>query len=131
MALSADRRTEYKVGVEIAFPVAAATTIYGGAMVCVDANGYAVPAADTAGLKFVGVARENVDNSGGANGDKSVIVRRKGVFRFKATSITQAMVGDTMYAVDDETFDETVTNSVAVGKLVEYVSATDGWIDIG
>ncbi|MBW1991580.1 MAG: DUF2190 family protein [Deltaproteobacteria bacterium] len=130
MALSADRKTAYREGVEIEFPVAASTKIYAGSLVMANANGYAVPGADTAGCKFLGVAMEQADNSNGSDGDKTVRVRRTGVFEFKASSITQAMVGDDMYLVDDETFDETANNNIKCGKLVKYVSATKGWIDI-
>jgi len=130
MALSADRRTEYKEGVDRVYPVAANAVIYAGAMVCLDANGYAVPAADTANYKFAGVARGAVDNTGGSNGDKDIVVRWPGVFRFKASSITQAMVGKIMYVVDDETFDDSAgNNGIVCGRLVEYVSATEGWLD--
>jgi len=71
-------------------------------------------------------------NTTGADGAKNVRVRRQGVFEFDAASITQAMVGDPMYVVDDHTFDDAAgsTNDVKVGILVKYGSATKGWIDI-
>jgi hypothetical protein len=130
--LTSDRATAYREGIEIDFPVAASTKIYAGSMVCVNADGYATPAADTSGLVFVGVAMEQVDNGSGADGAKSVRLRRSGVFEFDAASITQAMVGVSMYAVDDHTFDDAAgpTNDIKVGVLVKYVSATRGWIDI-
>lgn len=131
-ALSKDRATPYREGIEVEYPVAASTKIYAGSLVCVNANGYAAPAADTSGYLFVGVAMEQMDNNTGANGAKSVRLRRTGVFEFDAASITQAMVGAPMYAVDDHTFDDAAgpTNDVKVGLLVKYVSATQGWIDI-
>ena len=130
--LTRDRATAYRDGVELEYPVAAATKIYAGSLVCVDGNGYAVPAADTSGYRFVGAAMEQVDNGSGANGDKVIRVRRTGVFEFDAASITQAMVGNAMYAVDDHTFDDAAgpTNDINVGVLTKYVSATKGWIDI-
>jgi hypothetical protein len=75
---------------------------------------------------------EQQDNGSGANGEKVVRVRRTGVFEFDAASITQAMAGDAMYALDDHSFDDAAgaTNDVKVGVLVKYVSATKGWIDI-
>jgi len=131
-ALTKDRATSYREGVEIEFPVAADTIIFAGSLVCVNSTGYAVPAADVAGYKFVGVALAQADNRGGANGAKKIRLRRHGVFEFDATSITQAMVGDAMYAVDDHTFDDAAgtTNDIKVGVLVKYVNATTGWIDI-
>lgn len=132
MGLLKDRATPYQEGWEIALPVYQGVKIYAGSMVCVGgSHGYAIPAADAAANQFMGIAMEHVDNSSGSSGDKKVRVRRKGVFEFKASSITQAMVGDLMYVVDDETFDETSPgNNVLCGRLVEYISATKGMIDI-
>jgi len=36
-----------------------------------------------------------------------------------------------MYVSNDGVIDEAATNYIAVGTLVEYVSATSGWVDIG
>ncbi len=131
-ALTRDRATSYREGIEVEFPVAAATKIYAGSMVCVNAGGYAVPAADTSGLRFAGVAMEQVDNTAGANGTSLIRLRRAGVFEFNAANLTQAKVGDAMYATDDQSFADTsgVTNHIKVGVLVKYVSTTQGWIDI-
>jgi len=128
-ALTRDRATPYREGIEIEYPVAANTKIYAGSLVCIDAAGYAVPAADTSGYRFAGVALEQVDNS---DGGKHVRLRRTGVFEFDAVSITQDMVGAAMYAADDHTFDDAAgpTHDIKVGLLVKYVSATKGWIDI-
>lgn len=131
-ALTRDRATPYREGIEIEYSVAANTKIFAGSLVCVNATGYAVPAADTSGYRFAGVAMEQVDNSGGSDGGQVVRLRRVGVFEFDAVSITQDMVGVDMYATDDHTFDDAAgpTNDIKVGKLVKYVSATRGWIDI-
>ena len=131
-ALTRDRATPYREGIEVEYSVAANTKIYAGSLVCVNAAGYAMPAADTSGFQFAGVAMEQVDNSGGSNGGQGVRLRRAGVFEFDAVSITQAMAGTDMYAKDDHTFEDTagVTNHIKVGRLVKYVSATKGWIDI-
>jgi hypothetical protein len=131
-ALTKDRATPYRDGIEIDFPVAANSKIYAGSLVCANATGYVVPAADTAGLKFAGVALEQADNTGGANGAKTVRLRRTGVFEFDALSITQAMVGTAMYIVDDHTMDDASgpTNDIRIGVLVKYVADTIGWVDI-
>ena len=131
-ALTRDRATPYREGIEVEYPVAANTKIYAGSLVCVNAAGFATPAADTSGYRFVGVAMEQVDNSSGADGGVVVRVRRTGVFEFDAASIDATMVGGPMYAADDHTFDdaEGPVNDIKVGQLVKYVSATKGWIDI-
>lgn len=132
-ALTKDRGTTYREGIEIEIPVYTNVVIYAGSLVCVGgAHGYAIPAADASGNILVGVAMEQADNTGGASGAINVRVRRTGVFEFAASSITQAHVGDIMYVVDDQTIDETSPgNSVVAGRLVKYVSATKGWVDIG
>lgn len=131
-ALTRDRATSYREGLEVEFRVAAATKIYAGSMVCVNAAGFAAPAADISGYRFAGVALEQVDNSSGADGAQVVRLRRGGVFEFNAANLSQAVVGNAMYAVDDQTFADAngATNDIKVGVLVKYVSTTKGWIDI-
>lgn len=128
-ALAADRQTSEKSGTLKSYPVAA-VTIYKGSMVCVNSAGYLVPAADTSGYSNVlGVADEKVDNSGGSPGAKNCRVASGKAYKFAASSITQAMVGDLMYVVDDQTVDETDPgNSIRAGILVEFISATVGWV---
>jgi hypothetical protein len=130
-ACMADRNTTYREGLEIEFPVKAATRLYSGSLVAVDSSGYAVPASNTAGHKLVGIGLEQVDNSTGANGAVSIRVRTAGVFEFGATSISQANVGADMYVVDDQTFDDVDPGQgIKCGKLVKYISTTKGWIKI-
>jgi len=130
--LTKDRATPYRDGIEIDFPVAANTKIFAGSLVCTNTSGYLVPAADSLGLKFAGVAIEQMDNTAGANGAKRARVRRIGAFEFDALSITQAMLGSSMYVVDDHTFDDSSgpTNDIRIGILVKYVSDTKGCVDI-
>jgi len=106
--------------------------IYKGGLVNIDANGYAMAATDTASEWCAGVADETVDNSGGSAGDKWVRVISGRSYRLAATSITQAMLGEVMYVVDDQTFDDGggPTNDVPVGTLMEFISVTEGWVYI-
>lgn len=130
-ALAADRRTLWRYEDEIDMPVAATTKIYAGSMVCANAAGYAVPAADTAAFVMMGVAAEQADNLLGIDGALSIRLRAGRVFTFAATSITRAMVGDIMYVVDDQTFDDGVgANSVKAGTLVKFISTTEGEIQV-
>ncbi len=132
-ALSADVGVPRKEAGLQSYPVEDNVTIYKGALVCVNESGYIVPAADTDGYRFKGVSYENVDNTitGHSQGGLNVRVLTDGVHLLTATSITQAMVGRYVYVVDDATFDESSTNKICVGRLVEYVSTTSGWVDIG
>jgi len=132
-ALTEDKVLQKSDGVELDFPVAASQKIFGGAMVCVNAAGFALEGSDTAGLIFQGIAMNQVDNSAGANGDKSVVLRRRGlVMVTMGTAITQANVGDNVFLVDDQTVDLTanVTNAIFCGIIAKYVSSTIAWIDI-
>ena len=133
MALTADRNTPMKDGQLVVVPVAANAVIYAGALVVADANGYAAPGSTATGLTYLGRAEEQVDNTGGANGDKTVEVRRGKAFKFKndgADPVTQASLGGVCYIVDDDTVaatDGTGTRSAA-GTVVGIDS--DGvWVE--
>lgn len=86
----------------------AAVAIFGGGLVGINASGYLEPAAAGSDkqLKIVGVAFEDMDNSAGAVGAKSVKVLR-GTFKLanSATTdaLTQADEGRICYAADDQT----------------------------
>ena len=118
----ADRNTPWKDGEIIVLPVAGSTTIEAGHMVAVNASGYAVPAADTAGLTVIGMADEAVDNSGGAAGDLHINVRRKKVFGFEndsASPVETAALGKDVYVKDSITVSSSGgTNSIVAGKCV-------------
>lgn len=114
-----------KDGELVAYPVAASTKIYKGALVSVTSAGYAIPArSGTATDIFVGVAHETVDNSAGANGAKTVRVMKRGTFVYNGTGFTQASVGAPFYAADDNTLTTSATNNQLVGYGVEYISST-------
>lgn len=134
-ALTQDRNTQRAEGDAYDYPVLAATTIYGGAIVALDADGWAKPAATATGLIVVGRAEARADNASGANGDITVKAR-PGVFRFANSSagdaIAQAQIGDDCYVVDDQTVaktDGTGTRSKA-GKIVQ-VDAQGVWVKLG
>ena len=129
-ALAADRNTKTKDGDLVSYPVGAGVTIYNGAMVCLNTSGYAVPAADTAGYIYQGVAQEYVDNSEGSNGDDTVKVRIGKVHNWVASGMSQAKVGLPVFVGDDQTvvLDASSTNKVYVGTIDAYVSATEVWV---
>lgn len=133
MALSADKTTEYTEGVDLSIPVDDGDKIYAGAMVCVNAAGYAVVGADTAGLIFMGIAREQADNSLGLDGAINVTVRRRGLFKMAFhTAISIANVGDNVFIYDDEAVDVAgnVTHDIFVGIIAGYIDTTHAWVDI-
>lgn len=134
-ALTQDRDTRRRDGDLFSLPVAASAKIYGGAIVCINSSGYAVPGSTATGLTPVGRAEEQVDNSGGQNGDEIVSVRR-GVFRYANSAggdiITTAEIGTVVYAVDDQTVAKTSASGTRsrAGFVVDVDS--DGvWVLMG
>lgn len=109
-----------------------ADILYKGTMVKIAADGYLMDAASEAGSFFAGIAAETKDNSGGSAGDLKMQVYRKGRFLLTfSDTLTIADVGSTVYATDNQT--ATVTSGASkqiVGQLVEFVTASTGWVDI-
>ncbi|ADU63408.1 MAG: hypothetical protein KUA35_10230 [Pseudodesulfovibrio sp.] len=134
MALSADRNTVSREGVEFQFPVAASGRIYAGGMVALDTDGNAVPASADATLTVVGRAESSADNSSGNAGDMAVTVRR-GCFHYGnsagADEITRADIGSTAYVVDDETVAKTDdTASRPAAGIIMDVDDSGVWVRI-
>jgi hypothetical protein len=132
-ALSAARNTPERAGDVLGFPVKTNVKIYAGALVVLD-GGYAAPGKTATGLVAIGRCDEAADNSSGANGAISALVKR-GVFKFGNSAagdlIAQADVGADCYIVDDQTVAKTNgtnTRSVA-GKIIAV--DTDGvWVKV-
>ena len=118
-ALTANYDAERKDGILVAYKVAARTVIYKGAMVCLNRAGYAVPAADEAGLTFVGVAYERGDNAAGDDGNVSARVWKDGSFRVAMSSPKLEDLGAAAYVVDDNAVALSSANSVLAGTVVE------------
>ena len=109
-ALAKDRNTVSRAATKLSIAVAASVKIYAGALVAVNASGYATPGATAITLKAIGRADEQVDNSSGGDGDLKVEVS-KGVFRYdnsaSSDAITTAEIGSECYIVDDQTVAKT------------------------
>lgn len=122
-ALTADaRRQKQGDGRVLDAPVAASTTIFEGAMVMANSSGFAVPASDAAGGRFLGFARKKVVNTG-ANGAKRVNLEMGQLERVVAgTGMSQATVGLNVFVADDQTVTNAATaaNDVKVGKAEKF-----------
>lgn len=130
MSATAEISTPARPGITGNYPVAAATLIFLGTLVALDASGNAVPASDTAGLRVIGRAEHTVDNSAGAAGDLNVDVAR-GVFRF-ANSTGNAVSADDVLKIafveDDQTVAITSTHKAKAGRILDLDE--DGvWLD--
>lgn len=130
-ALTADRNTAMKDGDLVYVPVAASVKIYAGAKVVANASGYAAPATAAASLTYLGRAEEMADNSTGANGAISVLVRRKKAFKWANKAgdlVTVALIGKSCYIEDDQTVRATASGTSASGKVLAIES--DGvWVE--
>lgn len=114
-ALAAPRLVPVKgesCGLVRCLPVKGSTKIYNGAVVMLDASGYAAPAAAASGnnaLVVPGIAEETVDNSAGSDGDLYVRVKacdEESAYGFNndgTDTCTAAHVGKLAYLTDDNT----------------------------
>jgi hypothetical protein len=100
--------------------------IYDGTMVCLDSNGWAVPGADVAGYKFVGIAQSGIDNRLRPDGDQSIQVRKKGEYDYQSSgpAIDKTNVGDDLFIADDQTPSLSTVNSIKCGKLANVLAGT-------
>lgn len=132
MPLTAERDTHMKDGDLIVVPVAATKKIFAGALVASSATGYATPGAVATTLTYLGRAEETVDNTAGADGAKTVLVRRGKAFKFKnsgADAVTQASLGKVCYIVDDETVAATNgTGTRSAAGIVVGLDADGVWV---
>lgn len=134
MPLTEDRKTDRIVGPEFrrSFGVSAGDIIYRGALVALDATGYLVPGATATTLTAVGMSLDNVDNSGGADGDLNCTVSTAPAKFENSAGADEIMINDIgaiCYIVDDETValtDGAATRSEA--GLVHQVESDGVWV---
>lgn len=134
-ALTQDRDTKRLEGGIYEAGVAAATKVYGGSLVCINAAGYLVPGTTATTLKAAGRCEKQVDNTLGAAGAKSGKYR-PGTYRFAnsaaADLITIADIGSDCFIVDDQTVAKTNgTNTRSVAGKVVQVDAVGVWVKVG
>ncbi|ELY5221729.1 hypothetical protein ACTRMU_000617 [Yersinia enterocolitica] len=127
-----DRNTMRKDGELTPVPIAAATEIFGGHIVCANAAGFAVLGAATAALTTLGVADGYADNRAGVAGDADVLVRRGKNWcfaNFGGDAVTQARVGKDCYIADSQTVAATSdTNARPLAGKVMAVDTDGVWV---
>jgi len=133
MPLTQDRITPLRDGEVMPFAVGAGEEIFLGAQVAVNATGFLVAGAAATGLTYIGRADAHVDNSGGADGDETCLVRRKKAFLFKnsdADPVDQSLVGQPCYILDDETVAGTDgTGTRSESGTVLAVESAGVWVE--
>jgi hypothetical protein len=134
LALTSDADTPSREGKKFNYQVYQAMKIYAGALVMLNATGFAVKGATATGQKAVGRGCYQVDNSSGASGALSIEVE-EGVFQYKNSAagdlITIADIGNTCYIVDDETVAK--TSGPGTRSPAGYIRDVDSdgvWVEI-
>ncbi len=126
-ALTADRNVPSKGEGRIdSYPVKSNTTIYKGSLVSLDANGVALPSADTTLTHFIGVADEQVVNPTG--GTKNIRVVSGRSFLMPTGTISATSPGLAVYVTDSATASLTDTNAIYVGQIETEVTTTSAWV---
>ncbi len=131
-ALTRSYETFERPGLVVSYRISN-TRIFKGALVGVNASGFLVPMAHgTAGLRFVGVANESVDNSAGTAGSRSVNITKSGSFLMipiSGLTLTQADIGKVAYANTDweiQLASAGLTNQYIVGTIVALETSSTG-----
>lgn len=119
----------------LSLPIAAATALLKGTIICDNGSGYATPGVTSTTIIAAGIADASVDNSAGSAGDLSVPVRR-GCFRFANSTagdaITIAERFDECWLVDNQTVAKTSGGSTRVRAGIIFDVDTYGvWVLIG
>lgn len=131
MAVTANQVVKRQERGRRAYPVEENVRIYEGSLVFINAAGYA-DVDDAAGLnRFAGIAVKECDNTGGADGDKTVEVFTTGGFLLTGSGFAQTSVGLTVCASDNYTI--ALTNAgltTPIGRVSKYVSSTSVWVEI-
>ena len=134
-ALTAGRNTSEVLGEIYKLQMAAAAKIFAGALVALNATGFATKGAVATTLTAFGRAESTVDNTAGADGALSVDVRT-GIFVWANSTagdlITIADIGNDCFILDDQTVaktDGTAARSRA-GKIV-FVDASGVYVQMG
>lgn len=131
MALTKGKNTPYRIADKISLPVAAGKKIFEGSIAVVNAAGYAEPATKAAGLTAAGRAETYADNTDGADGNVSVLVKR-GCFLFNnsgTAAVTQAHVLQDCYIEDDETVSSSALETSKAGKVLA-IDSEGIWVEI-
>lgn len=125
-ALAGHRIIKRRDGKQFAFPVADTATVYAGAMLCLDADGKAVPASATAGLtQVVGVAQYPASGGG-------LVEVQHGCFAMDVKSgdaPTRVHIGTVVYAADDHTVMLTQGSAPKAGIIMD-VNDDGAWVAI-
>jgi hypothetical protein len=107
--------------------------IHKGTIVCLNAVGLAVMGAEAVGLKAVGVATENADNTNGPDRAKRIEVRRDRLIPFEidpADPVTLADYGEKVFIADNNTVSKTDnTGARSVAGILRDATDSAAWVE--
>lgn len=124
MAVTTNQVVLHQAGERVKYDVAAATHLYEGTIVFIDANGRAVGTAASGANRVGGIAVHEADNSAGAAAAISVECFRRGVFVLTGSGFVSADVGKRVYATENSTISLTAAGGAYVGRIQEVIDST-------
>ncbi|MGD0591049.1 MAG: hypothetical protein ABSA44_09660 [Bacteroidota bacterium] len=133
--LNSDRLTDRREGNTFVYGQEANHIIYKGAIVCLNVAGYAVEGSALSTLIGAGIADEQSDSTGIAQGVKKIRVKEGMAYldNWASDLVTVAEIGDTCYVYDDHTVAKTATGGGgATRPIAGYVRDLDGngvWVE--
>ena len=132
-ALSANRvNTVHKIDArDVVIVIKNGVTVYEGSLVCVDANGVALPATSgTASLRFAGVCIRS-DGAGNAGGTNVCVVRRRGSYVFaKASAAATDLFLLAWASTDQDVVSAAPGNAYIVGRIIRIVDSANVEVDL-
>lgn len=122
MALTANRDVDHYIDQELrSFQVATSAHIYKGAFVGLSSSGYAQALA--AGDQFVGIAYEEMDNTGGSDGAVSARVYTVGDFGLSLSGVGMSDIGRPAFASADDTLTFIGAANTHVGLVQDVITS--------
>jgi len=122
MALTSNRDVDHYVDQELrTLAVAAGARVFKGAFLGLSSGGFARPL--QAGDPFAGLAYEEMDNSAGADGDRTVRVYTVGDFAHALSGAAATDVGRPVFASADDTLTFTAAGNSFVGIVQDVIAA--------
>jgi hypothetical protein len=127
-ALTAEKAMHHKMKLDIlSLPMQANVKIWRGSLVMMSGiDGFATFGEDNnSGYVIGGVAEESIDNTGGADGERNIRVRRFGAYQFDIAngSESQSLVGGKIHLLSETEVD--VQSNLISDILVGYVLSVD------
>jgi hypothetical protein len=113
------------------FGVAAGATIHQNAFGFLNSSKYCTEDAASGANCFVGIARRNdIDNSAGANGDRTAAFYALALLQIAGTGFVSGDVGRKIYGTSPTTRTFTSGSNCHVATVTEFVSSTQVWAEV-